>query len=219
MLDKPMIDFLNKIRRPINISLSRKLVYSTLIFIIGVILGVISKIFDETASNLLPFFLEVLDLRNFLSRMGVWIFLAVLISVNSKSPVRSGINIFLFFAGLIGSYYLYTVMIAGFFHKSYTMIWIIMTVISPLMAFICWYAKGKGIIAISISSIIIMFISRQAFAFGLWYFSIRSILELLLWIATVFVLYQSPKQIMKVITMGLLLYLVTAQINLFWGIL
>ncbi len=219
MLDKPMIDFLNKIRRPINISLSRKLVYSTLIFVIGVILGVISKIFDETASNSLPYFLEVLDLRNFLSRMGVWIFLAVLISVNSKSPVRSGINIFLFFVGLIGSYYLYTVMIAGFFPKSYTMIWIIMTVISPLMAFICWYAKGKGIIAISISSIIIMFISRQAFAFGLWYFSIRSILELLLWIATVFVLYQSPKQIMKVITMGLLLYLVTAQINLFWGIL
>ncbi len=214
-----MIDFLNKIRRPINISLSRKLVYSTLIFVIGVILGVISKIFDETASNSLPYFLEVLDLRNFLSRMGVWIFLAVLISVNSKSPVRSGINIFLFFVGLIGSYYLYTVMIAGFFPKSYTMIWIIMTVISPLMAFICWYAKGKGIIAISISSIIIMFISRQAFAFGLWYFSIRSILELLLWIATVFVLYQSPKQIMKVITMGLLLYLVTAQINLFWGIL
>lgn len=219
MLDKPMIDFLNKIRRPINISLSRKLVYSTLIFVIGVILGVISKIFDETASNSLPYFLEVLDLRNFLSRMGVWIFLAVLISVNSKSPVRSGINIFLFFVGLIGSYYLYTVMIAGFFPKSYTMIWIIMTVISPLMAFICWYAKGKGIIAISISSIIIMFISRQAFAFGLWYFSIRSILELLLWIATVFVLYESPKQIMKVITMGLLLYLVTAQINLFWGIL
>lgn len=214
-----MIDFLNKIRRPINISLSRKLVYSTLIFVIGVILGVISKIFDETASNSLPYFLEVLDLRNFLSRMGVWIFLAVLISVNSKSPVRSGINIFLFFVGLIGSYYLYTVMIAGFFPKSYTMIWIIMTVISPLMAFICWYAKGKGIIAISISSIIIMFISRQAFAFGLWYFSIRSILELLLWIATVFVLYESPKQIMKVITMGLLLYLVTAQINLFWGIL
>ena len=214
-----MIDFLNKIRRPINISLSRKLVYSTLIFVIGVILGVISKIFDETASNSLPYFLEVLDLRNFLSRMGVWIFLAVLISVNSKSPVRSGINIFLFFVGLIGSYYLYTVMIAGFFPKSYTMIWIIMTVISPLMAFICWYAKGKGIIAISISSIIIMFISRQAFAFGLWYFSIRSILELLLWIATVFVLYKSPKQIMKVITMGLLLYLVTAQINLFWGIL
>ena len=72
-----MINFLNEIRRPIKISLSRKLLYSALIFIVGVILGVISKVLDKTPSNLLPYFLEILDLRNFFSRMGVWIFLAV----------------------------------------------------------------------------------------------------------------------------------------------
>ncbi|MFD4820528.1 hypothetical protein [Peribacillus butanolivorans] len=214
-----MKDFLNEIRRPINISLSRKFLYSTLIFIAGVILGVLSKVLDETASNSLPHFLEVLDLRNFFSRMGVWIFIAVLISVYSKSPVRSAINVFLFFVGMVGSYYLYTVMIAGFFPKSYMMIWIVMTVISPFIAFVCWYVKGKGIIAIFISSIIFMFISRQAFAFGFWYFYIINILELLLWIATIFVLYQSPKQIIKVITIGLLLRFVTSQSNLFWGML
>lgn len=212
-----MMNFLNEIRKPVKISLSRKFVYSTLIFIIGVILGLISKVLDETASNLLPYFLEILDLRNFFSRMGVWIFLAVLISVNSKSPVRSGINVFLFFSGMLFSYYLYTAMIAGFFDISYTMIWVTITVISPLLAFICWYAKGKGIISISISSIIIMFISRQVFAFGFWYFSIINNLELLVWIAMIFVLYQSPKQIMRVIAIGMLLYFVTAQINLLWG--
>lgn len=214
-----MKDFLNEIRRPINISLSRKFLYSTLIFIAGIILGIISKLLDEIASNLLPYFLETLDLRNFFSRMGVWIFLAVLISVYCKSPIRSAINVFLFFVGMVGSYYLYTILIAGFFPKSYMMIWIIMTIISPFLAFVCWYAKGKGIIAISISSIIIMFISRQTFAFGFWYFDILNTLELLLWIATIFVLYQSPKQICKVTTIGLLLYFVTAQTNLFWGML
>lgn len=214
-----MKDFLNDIRRPINISLSRKLLYSALIFISGVILGVISKLLDETASNLLPYFLESLDLRNFFSRIGVWIFLAVLISVYSKSPVRSAINVFLFFVGMLGSYYLYTVMIAGFFPKTYMMFWIVMAMISPFMAFLCWYAKGKGIIAISISSIIFMFISRQTFAFGAWYFDILNTLELLLWVATIFVLYQSPKQIIKVATIGLLLYFITAQINFFWGML
>jgi membrane-associated HD superfamily phosphohydrolase len=161
----------------------------------------------------------VLDLRNFFSRVGIWIFLAVLISVYSKSPVRSAINVFLFFSGMVGSYYLYTVMIAGFFPKSYMMIWIVMTVISPFMAFVCWYAKGKGIIAISISSIIFMFISRQAIAFGFWYFHIKYNLELLLWIATIFVLYQSPKQIIKVVITGTFLYFLTAQTNLLWGML
>ncbi|MFZ2464311.1 MAG: hypothetical protein WAW77_11975 [Caldibacillus thermoamylovorans] len=69
--------------------------------------------------------------------------------------------------------------------------------------------------AIFISSIIVMVISRQAFAFGFWYFDITSILELLLWIATIFVLYQSPKQIIKVVSIGLLLFFLTAQIHLF----
>lgn len=214
-----MKSFLSQIRRPMNMPISRKILYSAFIFFIGIILGIISKVLDETSSNLLPHFLEVLDLRNFLSRMGVWIFLAVLISVYSKSPIRSAINVFLFFVGMVGSYYLYTVMIAGFFPKSYMMIWIAMTILSPFMAFVCWYAKGKGIIAIFISSIIMMFISRQAFAFGFWYFDIKNILELLLWIATIFILYQSPKQITKVITLGFLLYFVTAQFNFFWGML
>lgn len=214
-----MKDFLNGIRRPINISLSRKFLYSTLIFVAGIILGLTSKVLDTTSSNSLPYFLEILDLRNFFSRMGVWIFLAILISVYSKSPIRSAMNVFLFFVGMVGSYYLYTVLVAGFFPKSYMMIWIIMTFISPFLAFVSWYAKGKGIIAISISSIIFMFISRQSFAFGFWYFDIRNNLELLLWIVTIFVLYQSPKQIFRVVTIGAFLYLLTAQINLFWGML
>ena len=213
-----MINPLNEIRRPIEISPSRKFLYSTLLFIVGVILGVISKVLDTTPSNYLPYFLEIIDLGNFFSRMGIWIFLAVVISVYSKSPVRSAINVFLFFVGMVSSYYLYTVLVAGYFPKSYMMIWIIMTCISPLFAFVCWYAKGNGIIAIFISSIIFMFISRQAFGFGIWYFYIKYNLELLLWIGMIFVLYQSPKQIIKVVTIGLILLLLTAEISL-WGML
>jgi len=158
---KLMINFLNEIREPIKMSLSRKVFSSILMFITGVILGVISKVIDTTPSNYLPYFLEVIDIGNFLSRMGVWIFLAVVISVYSKSPVWSTINVFLFFVGMVGSYYLYTVLVAGFFPKSYMMIWIVMTAISPFLAFVCWYAKGKGVIAIFISSIVIIFRNKK----------------------------------------------------------
>ncbi|WP_341876615.1 hypothetical protein [Defluviitalea saccharophila] len=214
-----MKEILNEIRRPINISPSRKFLYSILLFIAGVILGLFSKMLDTIPSNTLPYFLEALDLNNFFSRMGIWIFLAMLISVYSKSPVRSAINVFLFFVGMVSSYYLYTILVAGFFPGAYMMIWIIMTCISPFIAFVCWYAKGKGSIAVLLSSIIFMFISRQAFAFGFWYFDIRYPLEFLLWIAMIFVLYQSSKQIMKVMTIGSLLYFLTSQINIFWGML
>ena len=211
--------YLNEIRRPESISLSRKFLYSFIIFVVGIILGVISKALDETASNLLPYFLEVLDLRNFFSRMGVWIFLSLLISVYSKSPVRAAINVFLFLLGMVGSYYLYTVTIASFFPKSYMMIWVGMTFLSPFMAIICWYAKGKGPVATCISSVIFMFMTRQAFIFGFWYFDIRYILEFLLWVATIFVLYQSPKQALKMIIIGMFLFFLTSQLNLFWGML
>lgn len=211
--------FLNEIRKPINLSTSRKFIYSISIFIVGVILGVISKLLDETPSNYLPFFLETLDLSNFFSRMGVWLFISVIISLYSKSPIRSAINVFLFFVGMVGSYYLYTISIAAFFPRSYMMIWVAMTIVSPLLAFVCWYAKGKGPIAIFISAIIFMFISRQAFVFGFWYFDVRYILELLLLIFTIFILYQSPKQIIKVVTIGVLIFFLTAQFNIFWGML
>lgn len=213
-----MKSFLNDIRRPISMPLSRKIFYSTSLFILGVILGVISKALDEIPSNELPYFLEILDLRNFFSRLGVWIFLAVLIAVYSKSPFRASLDVFLFFAGMVSSYYIYTIYIAGFFPKSYMMIWIIMTMLSPLLAFICWYAKGKGNIAIIISSVIFTFMTRQTFAFGFFYFDLLYQLEFLLWTLTLFILYQSKEQMMKVITIGLVLYFLTAEIHLFWGI-
>ena len=214
-----MNGWLHDIRRPVDISVSQKVVFSSLLLIAGVMLGVLSKVLDETASNLLPYFLEVLDLRNFFSRMGVWLFLAMLIAVFSKSPVRAAINVFVFFVGMVGSYYLYTVMVAGFFPRSYMMIWIMMTVISPFMAFVCWYARGKGLPAILISSLLVMFMSRQAFAFGFWYLDIRNILEFLLWIATIIVLYQTPKQLMKVVAIGMFLYFLTAPFHIGWGML
>ncbi|NSL53185.1 hypothetical protein [Calidifontibacillus erzurumensis] len=208
-----MKDFFNRSEK------RKDIIFSTLIFVLGVILGTISKILDSTPSNLLPSFLEVLDLRNFFSRIGIWLFFGVLLSVYSKSPVRSAVNVFLFFAGMVASYYAYTIMIAGFFPKSYMMIWIMLTILSPIFAFICWYAKREGIFGNIISSIIIMFISRQAFAFGYWYFDIRYVLEFIIWIAVILILYRSPKQTIWMITIGMLLYFLTAQMNLLWGML
>jgi len=184
-----------------------------------VVLGVISKILDETVINQLPLLLETLDLGNFFSRMGIWIFIAVIISLYSKSPIRSAVNVLLFFVGMVGSYYFYTVTIAGFFPKNYMMIWVAMTVISPLLAFVCWYAKGKGRISIFLSAIILLFVLRQAFTFGFWYFSNRYILEAILVILTILILYESPKQIIKVVFFGVLLFFLMSPIHLIWGML
>lgn len=201
---------LNKIRKPEYISRSSYIKYALILFGLGILLGIFSKALDETAQNLLPFFLGQLDLRNFFSRMGVWMFAGICIALYAKTPHSAAVSVGLFFIGMVGSYYVYTIKVVGFFPKSYMMIWIGWTLLSPLLGMICWYAKGTHMVSVCISAGIFMMMTRQAFHFGFWYFDIRYFLELILWVATIFVLYQNPKQIVKVVGFGLLLFFLTS---------
>lgn len=210
---------LNEIRKPIAVSTTKKILYSVAILVVGIVLGIISKALDETPVNLLPIFLQRLDVSNFFSRMGVWLFCGVCISVYSKSPIQAGVNNFLFFAGMVGSYYTYTITVAGFFPKEYMMIWVAMTIVSPFLGVVCWYAKGTHIISICISCVLFMMMTRQAFSFGFWYFDVRYFLELILWIGTIFILYKKPKQIITVALVGIVLFFLTSQMNLLWGMM
>ena len=79
----------------------------------------------------------VLDIGNFLGRFAIWILIALCISIYSNSAIRASINVFVFFVGMVASYYLYSNYIAGFFPRSYAMIWFGFTAVSPLLAFVC----------------------------------------------------------------------------------
>lgn len=178
-----MSDFLNGIRHTEKkIPAVRQVVYTVCILLFGVGLGVFSKFLDCTASNELPVLIAYLDIRNFLGRFSIWILLAVCISVYSMSPVRAGINVLAFFAGMVTSYYLYSNFIAGFFPKSYAMIWIVFTLISPFPAALCWYAKGEGGVAVFLSAGIFACLFDLTFSYGWLYFDIRSPLELLVFV-------------------------------------
>lgn len=201
-----MLSFLNSIRSPENkITVRRKIAVTALITCFGIILGVVSKFLDCTPSNELPQFIEQLDFRNFLGRFAVWIFIAVCISIYSKSANRAAINVFAFFVGMVTSYYLYSEIIAGFFPRSYALIWGGFTFLSPVLAFICWYAKGKGKIAIIISAGIIAVLFNTTFAYGSGYFDIKSPLELSVFILAIIVLHRTIKETFIVFVLGVVL--------------
>ena len=181
--------FLNNIRkREKSISKQRQIINTITISFSGVFLGVFSKYLDSTASNKLPQFLEITDIRNFLGRFAIWILLALCISIYSYSPIRAAINVFAFFTGMVGSYYLYSKCVAGFFPKNYVLIWVLLTAVSPLLAFICWYATGTGKTSLAISSLIIAVLFNVSFAYGWLYFNMLSVLELITFIYGVVVL-------------------------------
>ena len=193
-----MTEKLNNIRQPLyDISCTRKAVNTLLVFVFGVFMGIFSKWLDCIPSNYLPYLLEMLDISNFFGRMAVWYLIAVILSIYSKTPLRAALNVFLFFSGMLAGYYTYTRIFAGFYpDTSYLMIWICLTIISPVLAFICWYAKGRGKIAAVISSIIIAVLFLQAFSFGFTYCNVLyQGLEIIVWLAGIAVLYKSPKQL------------------------
>lgn len=193
-----VISFLEQTRAPKNdLTTSKKIINTILIFILGISLGIFSKWLDNMVvdNNIWwKYALDTLDLRNIFSMLGVWILIAVSISVFSSTPLRSSINVFIFFLGMNVSYHMYTVVFAGFNPMSYMMIWYTIMLLSPFMAFICWYAKGFGIISFIINIAIIAVMTLCSFSLGMWYFYFTNAINTIFFIITLVVLYDTPKK-------------------------
>ena len=190
--------WLYKIRTPNrDIKLSLQITYSILILLLGIALGVFSKWLDNMGINDAIWWqhiLGIIDLRNVFSEFAIWLLIALTISVYSSSPLRAGLNVFLFFAGMCISYHLYTIVFAGFNPQRYMMIWYGFTLLSPVLAFICWYSKGKTKVSLIIDTLILAVMMSECFAIGFWYFDITRIINVIIFVGSVVILYSEPKQ-------------------------
>ena len=181
-----MIKILNDIKNAENsISNNRKLINTMAILFLGIALGFFSKYLDFRQAELPGVLMAingVLDISNFLGRFAIWVLIALCISIYSNSAIRASINVFAFFIGMVASYYLYSNYIAGFFPRSYAVIWFGFTAVSPLLAFVCWYAKGKSKLAFILSALILAVLFNMCFVYGFGYFSAWSVLEVIVFI-------------------------------------
>lgn len=175
----------------------KQLIVTIGILLFGICLGVFSKFLDYRQAEL-PVLWQVidgaLDFHNFLGGFAPWIVIAVCISVYSNTPLRAAINVFSFFTGFVAGYYLYCDFVAGFFPRSYALIWIIFTIISPFLAFICWYAKGGGRISLILSSGVLGVLLNTAFSYGMFYINIQSGLNVVMLLLGIFILHKNWKE-------------------------
>ncbi len=197
----------------------RKILITACVLLLGLGMGTFSKYLDYHQARA-PFLLgiidERLDIHNFLGGFAPWILIAVCISIYSKTAVRSAMNVFVFFAGMLSGYYLYCNYVCGFFPRSYVMIWCWFTAISPLLAFICWYAKGKGKVALIISTGIIAILIRLAVYFGVFYISIRSGLDIIVLLIGIIVLRRPLKEMVVMLGAGTVLAMLFCTIIPFY---
>ena len=181
-----MIKLLNDIRNAENsISNNSKIINTIVVLFLGIALGTFSKFLDFRQAELPSVLMAIdgaLDVHNFLGRFAIWVLIALCISIYSNSAIRASVNVFAFFVGMVASYYLYSNYIAGFFPRSYAMIWFGFTAVSPLLAFVCWYARGKSKLAFILSALILAVLFNMCFVYGFGYFSARSVLEVIVFI-------------------------------------
>ena len=143
---------LEKIRIPRKgVPLNIQIITTMGMMLCGFVLGVLQKWMDGSPNHIFPVVMQQLDIRNFFGRLAIWILLATSISVYSKSPLRASINTFCFLISMLSGYYLYCNYVLGFLPRTYMMIWIVISCISFFVAYICWYAKGEGILSVIIS--------------------------------------------------------------------
>ena len=208
---------LDKIRTPDRtVPVNKKILCSVLVLVFGVLLGTGSKALDQTPVSDLPYIFAYLDITNFLGRFSVWIFIAVCISVYSSSAIRASLNVFLFFIGMVSGYYVYCAFVAGFFPKSYAMIWFFITLLSPVPAFFCWYAKGKGWFALVVCGGIIGTLFSQA-VFLFQGIRITYLPEVIVWLASILLLKRSLKETAIAIGISIPVALILQLLFPFWG--
>ena len=149
--------------------MKNKILNSIIIFMIGLILGIASKLFD--------IYTEILG--NIFSEFAVWILFGTLISIYSDNKKKAMINVFLFCMGMLITYYLTAHITNSVYDLVFIKGWTLFACISPIFAYFTWMAKERGILPIIIRLGIIVtsvFSSMFLFTFDIFDLIINLIL-------------------------------------------
>ena len=122
----------------------------------GLFLGIAARLFDIYFPNLGEIF----------SQMAVWILLGTLISIYSPTKKAAMGNIFPFCMGMLITYYVTAAITHGVYSRSFIIGWTVFALTSPVMAYLAWMTKERGvfpkiiaagIVAVSVLSSILLF--------------------------------------------------------------
>lgn len=149
--------------------------------IIGIILGLLAKTVDNP-SYFNPIFTDIGD------RLGIWVFVATLLSVFSYSPKLAAVKIFTFFGSMLTVYYVYTTFVLHFFPEREIIFWSICGVISPVCAYIMWYARGNGLFSNIVSALPITVLLVEGFELRNAYLPIHTHYYLIPWLMGIYLI-------------------------------
>lgn len=115
--------------------MNRKIMNPIVMFIVGLGLGVVSRLLDIYTQNLGEIF----------SQMAIWILLGTLISIFSETAKKAALNVFPFCVGMLITYYAVAAMTHGVYGTNFIIGWTLFALSSPVLAVLAWKSKERGI--------------------------------------------------------------------------
>ncbi|PFK97947.1 hypothetical protein COJ01_20870 [Priestia megaterium] len=154
-------------------------------------------------------------LGDLFTRLGIWILIATTIAAYSNTQIDSALNTFIFFIGMLISYYLYSAYLFGVFSTSDIIYWSILAVVSPFLAVIVWNAKNNTSLSWILPALPIALMLTLSLGSGFFYIALNHIEELIMSVILCFIFYQSPKQLIVIMFVSFGLSFVIKQISPF----
>ncbi|PWA11194.1 hypothetical protein DCC39_09480 [Pueribacillus theae] len=197
------------------IKLKNKMPDYIICLVLGTALGIISKYFDTIAvdgswrTNTLHYFADLF------TRLGIWILIATITAAYSKTLTRAAINTFLFFIGMLISYYTYSAYLFGFFPTRYFIFWGSVALVSPLLAIIVWKAKNNEHLAFILPALPMGLLLNLSLGMGLFYMYVSHIEEFIMYIFLCVIFYKEPKQMVISVVISFVVALIVEQISPF----
>ncbi len=180
--------------------------YLGVYFIFGIFLGTIAKYSDTVSFNSESGMVFTI-ISDITTSIGMWVILATLISVSSRSPKYAAIKVLAFFVGMLLSYYIYSQVLFGFFPTYYFLRWCAIGLVSPIGAYIVWFSRREGWGPAICVSLPIGFLLTQGYSF-FYVFSMVKGFDLFAALFLLVIMTKSKTQYLKVIPIVILIFII-----------
>lgn len=187
-----------------------------LFLIFGITLGIIAKYLDTIPVIDEVWWMKVLSyFGDLFTRLGIWVLIASFIAAYSKTLTRAAINTFIFFIGMLVSYYIYTAYLFGVFPTRYFILWGSIALASPLLAIIVWNAKNNVRLSFILPALPMGLMLSLSLGIALFYMYLNYIEELIMYVVLCIVFYKGPKQLAIIVVFSFIVALFAKQISPF----
>jgi hypothetical protein len=186
-----------------NPTLKQKILKVVFVGLLGALMGFLAKFFDGSGLGLIG------------SGLGIWILMTTLLIVWSHSPRLAALHSFVFLTSMLIFYYIYSMILFGFFPKSQFIFWGSIALLSPFGGYMVWHSRRIGWLAGLCAALPISLLIGEGYSFY-YAFSVTKGFAILSAILLLIILPQNQGQRLRVLLLAAFILFVLERLGLLY---